>query len=449
MDAQKKQYVKMTETPVSKLIVSLGIPTTISMLITNIYNMADTYFVSQISIAASGATGIVFSLMAILQAFGFMYGHGSGSNISRMLGAKKSNEAIKYASTAYFVALITGILIGVLGLIFITPLMKLLGSTATILPEAKKYGFFILISGPAFVCSCVCNNILRYEGKAAYAMVGLTLGGVLNMILDPIFIFTLNMGISGAGLSTALSQYISLIVLMWPFYTSSTVTTISLKYVTRKMSDVVNICYTGASSFLRQGLNTCSSTFLNIQAAVYGDAAIAAMSVVSRCGNLLFSLALGLAQGFQPVSGYNYGAAKYDRVKKATYFTIVAGIGTMLVLCGICYINAEQVIMLFRKETEIVSVGSTALRYLCMLLWTLPVTAVGSMLFQAIGESKKALLIAGMQSGFIFIPLVLILPRFIGLTGIQIAQPLSYFISALITLPMIIKFFKQLTRKVV
>jgi putative efflux protein, MATE family len=438
------QYKKMTETPVGKLIIMLGIPTTLSMLITNIYNMADTYFVSQISISASGATGIVFALMAILQAFGFMFGHGAGSHISRQLGAKKIEKAKIYSSTSFFMALFLGAFILIFGLLFLEPLMKLLGSTDTILNDAKTYAIFILLAGPAMTTGCVLNNILRYEGKAFYAMIGLTCGGVLNMIMDPILIFGLGMDIAGAGLSTTLSQYISCILLMIPFMRGKTVTKIHYRYFTKEFYDIRNIIVTGLPSLMRQGMNSLSTSFLNVQASVYGDSAIAAMSIVSRCGNLLFSCALGIAQGFQPVCAYNYGAKKYERVKKGTWFTMIAGISILSLFCSVCFIYANDVICLFRSEASIVEIGGLSLKYLCLALLSLPISSVGSMLFQSIGKSGTALLLACIQSGFIFIPLISILPHFFHIYGIMLAQPCSYVIAAMITLPFVIKFLKTM-----
>ncbi|MDO4321170.1 MAG: MATE family efflux transporter [Lachnospiraceae bacterium] len=443
-DEESRQYNKMTCTPVWKLVLMLGMPTTVSMLITNIYNMADTFYVSKISVAASGATGIVFALMAILQAFGFMFGHGAGSNISRLLGARKVEHAKIFASTSVFLSLATGVLIGVLGLLFPTSLMRLLGSTDTILADAKTYGAFILISGPAMTVGCVLNNILRYEGRAFFAMVGLTAGGILNMFLDPILIFTCHMGTAGAGLSTAVSQYISTAILLYPFLKGKTVTKLHPRYITKDFADIKNIVLTGLPSLTRQGLNSISTTIVNVQASVYGDAAIAAMSIVGRCSNLLFSFALGIAQGFQPVSAFNYGARKYGRVKKAAWFTMLMGMSIMGALCAACYINAPGIIRLFRDEESILEMGTGALRWMCRLLFTLPISAVGSMLFQSIGKKGRALLIAAVQSGLIFIPLILILPHFWGITGIQAAQSLAYLGSAIVTLPIVAVFFRDL-----
>lgn len=444
---ENQQFNRMTKTPIWKLILALSIPTTISMLITNIYNMADTYFVSQISVSASGATGIVFALMAIFQAFGFMFGHGAGSNISRNLGQKRVEIAKMFCSTSFFLAIFFGLVISIFGLIFIEPLMKLLGSTATILNDAKAYGFYILLAGPAMTTSCVLNNILRYEGKATFAMIGLTFGGILNMFLDPILIFHFQLGTAGAGLSTAISQYLSAIILITPFLTHKTVTKVSFKYFTHDFKDIINIVVTGFPSLIRQGLNSLSTSVLNNVASVYGDEAIAAMSIVSRCGNLLFSCALGLGQGYQPVCAFNYGAKKYKRVKDGFWLTTILGICVLIIMCFICFIYSSQVIQLFRKDIEVVAIGSSALRYMCIFLPILPLSGIGSMLFQSIGKSGRALFIACLQSGFIFIPLLFILPRYLGLTGIELALPLAYVFAGIIAIILVIQFLKRLPQE--
>lgn len=437
----------MTETPVSRLILTLAVPTIISMMITTIYNTADTFFVSRISVAASGATGIVFSLMAILQAFGFMLGHGAGSNISRLLGARKVEHASVFLSTSFFLAISIGVVIGLLGLLFLEPFMLLLGSTETILPEAKRYAAFILIAAPAMVSSCVMNNVLRYEGIAVYAMFGLTSGGILNMLLDPLFIFVLDLGIAGAGLATAISQYVAAVILLLPYLRGKTVTKISLSSFTHNLADVGNIILTGMPSMMRQGLNGLATTLLNIQASAFGDAAIAAFSIVNRCTGLLFSIALGIGQGFQPVAAFNYGARKFSRVRKAYFFTVFTAMGVLLLLCTLCRINARSVIMLFRKDEMIVEVGSQALRYSCLGLITLPLTAISSMLFQSTGKKGRAIFLSVMQSGGVFIPLLFVLPRLFGLTGLELAQPTAYAVSGLMAIPLVLYFLSSLKRQ--
>ncbi len=442
----KKQFIKMTETPVKRLIASLALPTVISMLITTVYNITDTYFVSKISIPASGATGIVFSLMAILQAFGFMFGHGSGSCISRHLGAMEFEKAKRYASTGVFLAAASGIMIMLFGILFINPLMKILGSTDTILPFAKTYGLYILIAGPAMTTGCVMNNILRYEGLASLAMLGLTAGGILNIILDPILIFSLNLGIAGAGIATAVSQYISMLLLLMMFICGKTQSKISLKYITLNLRFMAEIAATGLPSLARQGLNSISNMVLNHQAAVYGDACIAAMSIVSKCSNFLFSICVGIGQGFQPVSAFNYGAKKYSRVKSGMNFTWLFSTAVIAVLSAACFALSLEIIRLFREDAQVIETGSKALRAVCAALLFLPTVMVANMTFQSIGKSGRALFLASAQNGLLFIPLIFVLPLTFGISGILLAQPLSYILSAAISVPFLLGFSKELKK---
>lgn len=443
----EERFKRMRYEKIPKLIISLGIPTTISMLITNIYNMADTYFVSQISLSASGATGVVFAVMAILQAFGFMCGHGSGSNISRSLGRKDEENASRFASSGLFLSFCISLVLMIAGLVFLEPLMRLLGSTDTILVEAMNYGRFIFLAAPAMVMSCVCNNILRYEGRAVYAMVGLTFGGILNMMLDPILIFVFHLGISGAGIATMVAQYLSLFILLIPFFRNRTASRLRLSYISRNIDTFINIIVTGSPSLARQGLNSISTAMLNMMAKPLGDAAIAAMSVVGRVSNMLFSLSLGIAQGFQPVSSFNYGAGDYKRVKESTVFTIGFGTALIAVLCTLAFINAPLIISLFRSEELVIEIGSAALRLMCFGLLLLPTVSVTNMLFQGIGESKKALFVACLQSGAFFIPLVVILTRAFGVNGLICATPLSYLLAFSVALPMVVKFMRNLIKK--
>ena len=446
MDGTNEKLLKMTQTPIPRLVVALGIPTTISMLITNIYNMADSYFVSKIDVSAGGATSIVFGIMAILQAFGFMFGHGAGSKISRLLGQRDTKTAGKYASTGFFAGLGCGIIIMLLGLILLEPLMYFLGSTDTILPYAKDYGMWILIAAPAMVASCVLNNILRYEGQAPLAMIGLTTGGILNIMLDPVFIFGLDLGITGAGLATAISQYISFFILLSMFLRGKTQSTLRFLDAMRSWRVFWDICIIGLPSFARQGLNSISTMVLNTQARAFGDdAAIAAMGYVSRTAFLVFSVGLGIGQGFQPVAGFNYGAKKYDRVKSATLFTLALGTALIGIIAIFCAIFAPQVIGLFGEgEVAVVEIGALALRLYCIALIFFPVSVVVTMLFQSIGKSVPALILSTLHGGVLFIPLCLILPRYIDFLGIQLAQPISYIVSAIVALPPLVLFLRGL-----
>lgn len=438
------QYNKMINTPVNKLIVRLSVPTVISMLITMIYNMADTYFVSKISVSASGATGIVFGLMAIFQAFGFMFGQGSGSNVSRHLGAKDLDGANEFCSTAFVVSLCTSIFISVVCMLFLEPLMRLMGSTDTILPYAKAYGMYIIIAGPAMTVGCVLNNILRYEGLAKLAMIGLTSGGILNMLLDPLFIFTFKMGISGAGLATALSQYISVIILYMMFALKKSQCCIKLKFVRLNLKMIWEIVATGFPSFIRNGLSSVSTMVLNVMSAPYGDECIAAMSVANRCGMLIFSVCVGIGQGFQPVCGYNYGAKKFKRVNKGINFLWLYGTLVVFVFAGVMFAFAPNVISMFRDESEVVEIGSVVLRYLCLSLVFLPTALTANMSFQSIGKKGRAFFLACCQNGLFFIPLVLVMPKLFGIKGLELAQPVAYVLAAAASVPFLLVFKKHL-----
>ncbi len=434
----------MTKTPINRLIPRLAVPTVISMLITVIYNMADTYFVSKISVSASAATGVLLSLMGLIQAFGFMYGQGAGSNISRRLGAKDIESARRYASTAFYSALAIGLIILVFGLVFIDGLIDLLGSTSTIHPYAVSYGRWILIAAPAMTTSFVMNNIMRFEGQAKLAMYGLMAGGILNIILDPLLIFVFKLGIAGAGIATAFSQYVGMSVLLVFFLRKKLQSRINPRDFSFDPKVTKDIIAVGIPSFARQGLNSISTMFLNIQAHPFGDECIAAMSITGKIGMFIFSFCLGIGQGFQPVCSFNYGAKLYDRVKSAIAFLLKFGTIVIAVMSAVCFSLAPQLVMLFRKDAAVVEIGADALRILCVAMLFVPVVMTGNMTFQSIGKAGKAFFLSCCQNGLFFLPLIFILPALIGVRGIEAAQPVSYVISALIAAPRLYKVTKSL-----
>ncbi len=445
-DRTAQQFRKMTETPIPKLILSLAAPTILSMLITSIYNLADTFFVGQISTSASGAVGVVSSLMAIIQALGFMLGHGAGSIISRSLGSQNTKAATRFASTSFFTALTFGLILAVVGLTTLPHFMMLLGSTETILPHACAYARPILIAAPLMMSSLVMNNILRYEGKASFAMIGLVTGGVLNMVLDPVFIFGFGLGTAGAGIATALSQSISFCILLSMFLRGKTVSQFRLSAVTRSPAEFGTILMTGLPSFGRQGLNSIGGMLLNIAARSYGDAAVAGMSIVSRIFMFIISVAIGTGQGFQPVAGFNYGARKYRRVEKACVFTICASFCFLSVIIAACWFNAEALIKLFRDDPEVTAIALPAFRYQCFACFLQPVIVAGNMLFQSIGKSGRATFLACCRQGVFFIPLILTLPRMFGLLGIEICQPIADVLTFVVTVPFLFPFLHQLVK---
>lgn len=446
-DSVSGHYEKMTETPVSRLIISLGIPTTVSMLVTSFYNMADTFFVGRIGTSASGAIGVVFGLMAIIQAFGFMFGHGAGSIIARKLGQRKLEHASVTASTSFACSLIAGTAIALFGLLFINPFMRLLGSTETILPYSRTYGSFILAAAPVMTASCVLNNILRYEGRAMLAMVGLTSGGVLNIFGDWLLMTRFGMGVEGAGISTAVSQCISFFLLLYMFLSGRTQTQLSFRQCSFCVNEVMNIIKTGFPSMMRQGMNSISTMVLNGYAGLYSDAAVAAMSIVNRICFFVFAVGLGLGQGFQPVCAFNYGAKKYGRVRKSFWFTVMAGEILLGVLAVAGMILSSHLIGLFRNDPEVVRIGTFALRAQFVSLFFIPMTVCGNMMFQSVGSNGRATFLSALRSGLCFIPVIIILSKAFGLLGVQIAQTTADVMTFAISVPFIAGFFRELKQR--
>ena len=429
----------MTETPVSRLIIQLGIPTTISMLITSIYNMADTYFVGTLGESAQAATGVLFTLQAIIQGIAFMLGQGSGTFISRELADKNADRASMYVSSSFFAGGVVGFVIMALGLLLLEPLVLFLGSTETILPHAMDYGMWVLLSCPFVICSMILNNGLRFEGKALFAMFGLTTGGILNIFGDYLLVIKLNMGVFGAGLATAVSQVVSFVILFIMFRKMAQ-SNVSPKLVSRDCRVYLSMCRVGFPSLIRQSLASVTSGVLNNLTKPFGDAAIAAMSVVNRYANFLMCVGLGMGQGFQPVAAFNYRAKKYDRVKKGLVFLILFALIFVGSLSTFSMFFPEQIIALFQKKEEVIAIGSRALRYYAFGMIFMSFSVPVNMLYQSIQKPTISSVLSMIRSGAITIPMLLICVPVMGLTGVQIAQPTADILAGIISIPFIIRF---------
>ena len=442
---QNQQYEKMTVTPVGKLIAGLSVPTIISMLVTAVYNMADTFFVSKLGTSASGAVGIVFSVMAIIQAIGFTFGMGSGSWISRLLGAKEEEKSKEVAATAFYSAIFLGILMTVFGEWKLLELMRLLGASDTILPYATEYARYIFLAAPFMCSSFVMNNILRSEGHAKFAMIGITAGGVLNIALDPLLIFGFSMGITGAAVATAFSQLVSFLILLSWFLMKKTTTRLGIFRLSKKPATYLQIIKNGLPSFSRQGLASIASILLNTTATVYGDAAVAAMTIVTKIFMLVFSVMIGFGQGYQPVAGFNFGAGKMDRMKKAIRFTLGVGTVGMTVAAVILFTLAPWFMGLFiSDDPAVLEIGMVALRAQALSMPLIPIGTVANMTFQSVGKAWKATLMASMRQGIFFIPLIFILPAMFGLWGVASAQAVSDVLTAVACIPFLLHFYRKL-----
>ena len=442
----EEQYNKMVNTPVSRLIISLAVPTVISMLVTAIYNMADTFFVSHINTQASAAVGIVFPIMSIIQACGFTLGMGSGSLVSIRLGQKRNEEANTIASTAFFTALGVGALILIFGNLFASQFLSLVGASEAVLPYAKDYAMFIFWGAPVMCASFVLNNVLRSEGKAFFSMIALTSGGLINIVLDPLFIYGLRMGIRGAAVATIVSQTIAFVILLSWFLRGKAVCRMSIKFFRFTLDVLGKIVTTGLPSLARQGLASIATILLNTTAGAYGDSAVAAMSITTKIVMFVASIMIGIGQGFSPVSGYNYGAKRYDRVKKAYRFLVGSGMAIMSCFAIVIFIFAPQVMQGFIKDEAAVAVGVVALRWQIAFIPFHPLIVGTNMLMQSTRHIKAATFLSMNRQGVYFIPAILILPRLFGLRGVETSQAAADILSAITAIPYLIHMFRKLDK---
>ena len=437
------QRTRMLESPVDKLILSLAAPTIVSMLVTAIYNTADTYFVSQLNTSASGAVGVVFSLMSIIQAVGFTVGMGAGSIASRLLGQDRREEADVFASTGAVSALVLGIGLAAGGLAFRGEIMWLLGSTKTIYPYAMDYALYIMLGAPVMILAFTLNNLLRWQGKADLSVMGLATGGILNIFLDPLFIDGFQMGIAGAGAATLLSQCVSLSILASFFLRGKSGLRVSPAKISRSPRTYLAILKQGMPSFFRQGVLSLSVMALNYNARIYEDAAVAALSIVTKVFNLIQSVVIGFGQGFQPVLGYNYGARRLDRVKEAVWFSVRTCTVILTIAAVTGYVLAPHVIALFRRDDALViAIGTRAFRHQCL---TLPLGAVlvfANMFFQSLGKSWRAVMLAICRQG-LYIPLVFFMAGRAGLAGLEWTQAVCDLLAFAFSASVILLYFKR------
>lgn len=446
-DISTRQHERMISTPMPRLIASMALPTTLSQLVTVLYNTADTYFVAKLGTSATAAVGVVFSVMAVIQAIGYGLGMGSNSIISRALGAKDDDKAHIYGSSAVAAALLLGLLVAIIGLSATQPILRALGSTETMLPYACDYARYILISAPIMCASFALNAILRAEGMAVLAMWGLCAGGILNIALDPLLIYAFDMGAAGAALATAISQLISFIILLSEFIRGKSIVKLAPRYVSRRMSDYIAIIRMGMPTICRQGLASVSSALISIQGGHYGDAALAAITIANKVYMLMRNIVVGIGQGFQPVAGYNYGAGNKRRVREAFRVSCIIGTVFCTLSAIIGWFFARQIADIFSVDPEVLTICVRAIYCLSLITPFLAYSTFVNQLYQSLGFSASATFLASCRQGIFFIPIILILPSFIGLDGVIFAQPGADFITFLISVPFQIVFYRKVLKK--
>ena len=430
-----ERYRDMTETPVPRLITRLSIPTIISMLVTAIYNAADTFFVGRISTEATAAVGLAFSAMAVIQALGFFCGQGSGNYLSRMLGAGKQEEAEKMAATGLALSMILGVVVAAASVLNIRQLAEFLGARGGTVEETVSYLRIIVLGAPFMMGQFVINNQLRYQGSAMYAMVGLLCGAILNIALDPLLIFGFGMGVTGAALATVSGQIISFFVLLAGSMHGVNIH-LNIRNVRLNGHFIVQIINGGIPALFRQGLAAVATVLLNRAAGVYGHAAIAGMSVTTRVTMFVSSALIGFGQGYQPVCSFNFGAEKKERVREGYFFCVRYGTIFLTVMAVFCFIFSPQIIAFFRNDPEVIAVGKVALRWQAAALPLLACIVITNMMLQSIGKGVKASITASARSGIFFIPLILILPRIFGLLGVEMTQAVADILSVSVSIPL-------------
>ena len=438
------QHTRMTETPVRRLTLSLALPSVVSLMITTLYNMADTWFVSRLGTQAVAAVGVSYAIMEAISSVGYLFGTGGGTRIGMLLGAKKAKEASRVGSTACFYTLAIGVLSAVFGLSFLSPLMRFLGSSETILPYALRYGRFILLGFPVMSLSVVLATFLRCEGKNRLSMIGIGFGGILNLALDPLFIFALGLGVTGAALATFLSQCVSFSLLSWFFFSGKTETKLSPSSVSLSPRLLRSIAVMGTPSLCRHGIGALYSVAANTAAGMFGgDALIAAFSVVSKIVAVVLALLKGLSQGAQSIYSYCHGAGRDDRVREAWRFSLLLNMAVILALALLGYFLAPAVLSLFSGiDGDAVRFGVLGLRLHLLGLIFMPFGFSVNILFQAVGMPWRSTLLAALPQGLFYIPTVFLLPRFLGPAGLFLAPLTAYFLTDLVTLPFILPYFR-------
>lgn len=443
-DIQRAKFEKITTAPIGGLVTRLAIPSIVSMLVSGLYNLADTFFVARINTQAVAALGVVYSYMTLIQAVAFYFGQGSGNFISRALGSRKGDDAETMAATGFFSTFIIGVVFALIGYVAMEPLLHLFGSTATILPYAKSYFRYILLGTPFIMCCFTMNNQMRQQGNALLSMIGIASGAIINVILDPILIFGCNLGISGAGIATAVSQALSFVVMLSICGRNGGIQ-IRLRNFRPTRQNYAEINAGGLPSLARQGLMSVAVICLNMKAAHYGDEAVAAFSVVSRIVWLAGAAMIGYGQGFQPVCGFNYGAGCYDRVRSAFRhcLTVTTLYSTALAVLG--YLFAPQIVGLFRADdAEVVRLGTEILRFQCLSFPLTGMVVTSNMYLQNIRKTVPAVIIATARQGMFFIPALFIGEALWGCMGLEISQTISDVCSFTLTIPLTIPALRQM-----
>lgn len=447
-ETASKKTEKILRQKIPGLILCFSVPTTLAVLCSTAYSLADAFFVSRCGSAAGAAVAVTFPIQAAIQTVGYTLGLGASCLVSRSLGEKNTENAGKYVTVSFCLSLIFGAVILLSGLLFPLPILRFLGSTEESLTTAAEYAGNLFLSAPLLCASFVLSQTLRAEGKVTYSMVGLGCGYLLNILLDPLLIDVCGLGVRGASLATLISQVIAFAVLLCAYLFRVSGLCLFRCSLKNGIRDIGRIFLYGIPSLFRQGFSASSAILINRCARASGEAALTAFSVVNRVFLLIYGLCLGIAQGMQPIAGINFGAKKRTRVRAAYLFSVGFAAVILLSVSIPAFIFAPFWVSLFGGDAETVRIGAQALRYQSVVMVLHAGVTVTNLLCGSIGHPVAASIIAAARQGFFFFPLIFLLPRVWGLTGIALTQPIADVLTALLTVPFVIWILrKDLPRK--
>ena len=449
MNSQQSDLRKqlMLEAPISRVVPKMAIPTIVAFLITSIYSLADTYFVSSLGTNATAAVSVNASLDQLIMMAGSMLAMGANSYIARLLGQGNDRKASQVLSTSFFLAAGLGALLMIFGSIFMTPMVRLLGATPTCEDYAIEYATYILMAAPFMATSFVMNQCLRSEGSATLSMIGMGFGGILNCALDPIFIFGMDMGVAGASLATAISKFVSFVILIFPYITRRSMLHLSLKNFRFSWDIISNVVSVGSSSLFRNGLAVIAGILLNDLAGNISDSVLAGVGVCTKIMMFPFCIILGFGNGFQPVAGFNWGAKRYDRVTESYRFSSVVSLVGSAVMAVAIALFADPIIVIFAgTDAEMRQIGKLCIWLQCVALPVHAWVAMVNMLCVGLGNAKGAMLLSTARQGSCFLPILYPLALLFGAYGIAAVQAAADVLSLALAIPLAISMTKKIKR---
>lgn len=442
---QEQRRLMMLNEPVSRVIPKMAVPTIVAFLINSVYSLADTYFVSSLGTNATAAVSVNASLDQLIMMCGSMLAMGANSYIARLLGSGKDQKASQVLSTSFFLAAALGLCLAVFGNIFMTPMVRLLGATATCEAYAIDYATYVLLAAPFMAANFVMNQCLRSEGSATLSMIGMGFGGILNCILDPIFIFIFDMGVAGASLATAISKWVSFAILVFPYLTRRSLLHLSIRNFHPSKDIIVKVVSVGSSSMFRSGLSVLASILLNNLAGGISDSVLAAIGVCNKIAMFPFAIILGFGNGFQPVAGFNWGARRYDRVTESYRFSSKVAIGGSVIMGLVLGVFAKPIIQVFAgTDPEMQEIGVLCIRLQSLALPIHAWVTIVNMLCVGLGNARGALLLSTARQGSCFLPILYPLTWLFGAYGLASVQGVADLLSMVLAVPLAISMTKKL-----